>query len=72
MALKLYLIFSGAIFFLVAVLHLFRLLNGWAIVVGPYTVPFALSYVGFPAATVYCVWAIWLLRAARRTRPVAT
>ena len=72
MALKLYLVLSGAIFLLVAVFHLFRLSYSWAIVVGPHVVPFALSYVGFPVSAAYCVWAIWLLRATRGLGPVAT
>ncbi len=63
MALRLYLVVSGAVFLLVGVFHLFRLIYGWSITVGPYTVPFALSYVGCPVATGYCIWAIWLLRA---------
>jgi len=71
MALKLYLVLSGAIFLLVAVFHLFRLVYGWSIVVGPHVVPFALSYVGFPASCAYCVWATWLLRATRGSRAVA-
>jgi len=59
---KLYLIVSGAIFFLVAVFHLLRLVYHWPIVVGTYEVPHVLSYVGFPASTAYCVWACWLCR----------
>lgn len=68
MALRLYLVISGAVFLLVAVFHLFRLIYGWPISVGPRVVPFALSYVGFPVSTAYCLWAIWLLRAARARR----
>ncbi len=71
MALKLYLVLSGAIFLLVAVFHLLRLINGWSIVVGPHVVPFALSYLGLPASTAYCVWAAWLLRATRGARSAA-
>ncbi len=71
MALKLYLVLSGAIFLLVAIFHLLRLVYGWPIGVGPYTVPFALSYVGLPASSAYCVWATWLLRASRAARPTA-
>ena len=54
MAHKLYLVLSGLIFFLVSVLHLFRLVYHWPIVVGPRKIPFALSYVGFPASAAYC------------------
>jgi hypothetical protein len=64
---KLYLILSGFVFLLVAVFHLFRLVEHWSIVVGPRTIPFALSYLGLPGSTAYCVWAIWLL--ARDKQP---
>jgi hypothetical protein len=66
MAHKLYLILSGLIFFLVSVLHLLRLLYGWPIVVGPRTVPYALSYVGCPVSLGYSVWAAWLLGRLRK------
>ena len=52
---------EGAIFLLVGIFHLLRLVEHWPIVVGTTTVPYALSYVGFPGSTAYCVWAIWLL-----------
>lgn len=71
MSLKLYLIVSGAIFLLVGVFHFVRLLYHWPILVGPYTVPFALSYVGCPVSTAYCLWACWLLRATRSRRSFA-
>ncbi len=68
MATKLYLVWSGFIFLLVAVFHLFRLVNHWAIVVGGTTIPFVLSYIGLPASTLYCAWAVWLLwRRAKKT-----
>jgi len=59
---KLYLILSGAIFFLVALLHLFRLVYHWPIVVGTFVVPHFVSYIGFPVAAGYCLWAYWLVR----------
>ncbi len=59
---KLYLAISGAIFLLVGIFHLLRLIYHWPIVVGTRTVPYALSYVGFPASIGYFVWACWLLR----------
>ncbi len=65
---KLYLALSGAIFLLVGVFHLFRLINRWPILVGATAIPQSLSYVGFPAATGYTVWALWLLRRAIGTR----
>ncbi len=68
MAKKLYLILSGAVFLLVAVLHLFRLIFHWPIVVGTTTIPFVLSYVGLPVSGAYCAWAIWLLCAGEKPR----
>ncbi len=68
MATKLYLIWSGFIFLLVAVFHLFRLVQHWPIVVGTATIPFALSYVGLPGSTLYCAWAVWLLVRGKRQR----
>lgn len=61
LSLKLYLVVSGSIFCGAGVLHLFRLLNHWPVVVGSYTVPHVLSVVGFPVATAYAVWAAVLL-----------
>jgi len=61
MARRLYVILSGTVFLLVAVVHLLRLVNHWVIVVGPRTIPFALSYVGLPVSACYCAWAFWLL-----------
>jgi hypothetical protein len=68
MAKKLYLILSGAIFFLVAVFHLLRLVYHWPIVIGTMAIPYALSYVGFPASTAYCAWAIWLLTREKKPK----
>jgi len=65
MSRKLYLIISGTIFLLVGVFHLLRLVNHWPILVGTRTIPHSLSYVGFPVATGYAVWAYWLLRGSR-------
>jgi hypothetical protein len=62
MSKKLYLIISGAIFLLVGIFHLFRLINHWPIVVGTREIPYLLSCVGFPASIGYSVWAAWLLR----------
>lgn len=59
---SLYLVISGAIFLLVAVFHLLRLIYHWPIVVGTRVIPYSLSYVGFPVSFGYSVWAAWLLR----------
>jgi hypothetical protein len=61
MSQKVYLIISGAIFFLVGIFHLLRLVYHWPIIVGTMMVPHALSYVGCPVSFGYFVWACWLL-----------
>ena len=61
-SLKLYLLLSGSIFFLVGVLHLLRLVYHWPLVLGTYPVPHALSFIGFPVATGYAIWAFSLCR----------
>ena len=73
---KLYLLVSAAVFFLVAVFHCLRLTYHWPIIVDTRTIPYALSYAGFPVSSAYTVWACWLFvrkvgegraqRAARR------
>ena len=65
---SLYLIVSGAIFLLVAVFHLLRLMYHWPIVVGTRAIPFSLSYVGLPASSAYCVWACCLLGTGKKTQ----
>ena len=60
--LKLYLIVSGAVFLLVSIFHLFRLIYHWPILVGGTPIPYILSYVGFPVSLAYALWAFWLLR----------
>ena len=62
MTTKPYLIFSGAIFFIVGVLHLLRLVYHWPVVVGTLVVPHELSYFGLPVATGCGLWAVRLLR----------
>jgi len=66
--LKLYLALSGAIFLLVGLFHFFRLVNQWPITVGTTTIPQILSYIGLPASTGYCLWAIWLFRRSSKER----
>ncbi len=65
MSQKLYLSLSGLIFLLVGVLHFLRLLYHWPVMVGPRTIPYALSFIGCPVALGYSVWAAWLLRVER-------
>jgi len=61
-SLKSYLTISAAIFALVALAHLARAIAQWPIVIGPWTVPVALSWVGAIAAAGLSVWAFSLAR----------
>ena len=53
-----YLIFSGTIFGIVAVLHMLRIINGWALVLGPWSAPMWVSWLGTLVPAVLCVWAL--------------
>ena len=55
-----YLLISGILFGLVALLHLFRVIDGWALVMGQFSAPMWASYVTFVVSAVLCVWAIRL------------
>lgn len=55
-----YLIISGTVFAIVAVLHLVRVLNGWAFILGPWTLPMFVSWLGTFVPAVLSVWAITL------------
>jgi hypothetical protein len=66
MSQKLYLIVSGSVFVLVGMFHLLRLITHWPIMVGPWSVPHSISYVGCPVSVGYAIWAAWLLFAPSR------
>jgi hypothetical protein len=55
-----YLCISGAIFGVVAALHVLRLLNGWPFEVGPFSLPVTLSWAGAAVAAGLCLWAFRL------------
>ncbi len=60
MSSRIYVTVTGTVFGFVAVIHLLRVVNGWAFVVGPWSIPMEVSWIGtfFPA--VLCVWAFRL------------
>ncbi len=59
---KFYLLLSGAIFFLVAMLHLVRILFDFSIIVAGWIVPLWISYIGFPVALGYTIWAFLIFK----------
>lgn len=65
MTTRAYLIVSGAIFGLVAALHLLRVVNDWVFELGPWSVPMSFSWLGTLLPALLCAWAF---RAASRDR----
>lgn len=55
-----YLLVSGALFGVVALVHLLRAINGWTFVIGMVDVPVIASWIGFVVAGAVCAWAIRL------------
>ena len=55
-----YLLISGVIFGLVAMLHLVRVVNGWQFEVGPWSLPMWPSWLGAVLPAVLCGWAFRL------------
>lgn len=60
-----YLLISAVIFGLVAIVHLLRVLNGWPLVLGAWSVPMWGSWLGTVVPALLCVWALRLASAAR-------
>ena len=60
---KAYLMVSGTLFALVASLHLLRIVFNWQAVIGGWTVPMWLSWIGLAVTATLCVWAYGLVRA---------
>lgn len=62
---KAYLGISGAIFGIVAVLHLLRLALDWPAQIGNWNVPFWVSWIALLLSAGLCVWALQLARSLR-------
>ncbi|MBI3575920.1 MAG: hypothetical protein HY083_09760 [Gammaproteobacteria bacterium] len=59
---KIYLMVSGTLFALVALLHLLRIVFNWQAVIGSWTVPMWLSWIGLAVTVTFCTWAYNLAR----------
>ncbi len=57
-----YLLLSGTIFLVVAMLHLLRLFTSEPVLIGATVVPLWVSWLGFPGAGGLCLWAYSLAR----------
>ncbi len=62
-----YLLISGVVFGVIALLHIARLLLDWPAQIAGWDVPLWLSWLAFAAAGVLSVWAFRLVGQARPT-----
>jgi len=61
MGTKAYLIVTGCLFGIIAVLHLFRLIYQWPAQIGTVNIPIIASCAGLLVAALLCVWAFLLV-----------
>jgi len=61
-----YLVISGVIFGIVAVLHLLRVISGWAVILGSWSAPMWISWLGTIGPSILCIWAIRLAMRPRQ------
>lgn len=57
---QLYVMISGTVFGVVALLHLLRLVNHWPFQVGPWFLPVWVSWFGAAVSAGLCLWAFRL------------
>lgn len=55
-----YVVVSGIIFGVVAVLHLLRVVNDWKFELGPWSLPMWFSWFGMVGPAILCAWAFRL------------
>jgi hypothetical protein len=66
-----YLQITSALFGLIAVAHLLRLIRNWPIQLAEYSMPLWASWVGLILAGALSIWAVRLLRVTARAVPSA-
>ena len=59
---KPYLVVSGLVFGVVALIHLLRVVGGWSFVVDGWSAPMWVSWVGLLVAGLLCGWAFRLAK----------
>ena len=57
-----YLVISASVFAVVAIAHVTRAIEQWPIMIGPWSVPVELSWLGAIASGALSLWSILLLR----------
>lgn len=63
-----YPLLSAFIFFVVFLIHLFRLILNWSVVVNDWTVPYWISFPGVVGSAALCAWGFVLARRMARQR----
>ena len=59
---RFYFLITTVIFGLVACLHVLRIINHWMVIIGPWTVPRWISWVGLALAGSLFIWSLELVR----------
>ncbi len=59
---KTYHLISGIIFGLVALAHLLRIINQWPLILGPWSAPMLISWIGLFITGYLCIWSFSLIR----------
>jgi hypothetical protein len=65
-SLRPYLLVSGVIFGIVAILHVVRLINGWRFDLGPWSIPLWMSWGGTLVPAILCAWALRIVATLKR------
>ena len=60
-----YFLITGCLFAVVFLMHLIRILNGWTVILGPWTIPLKASWIGLMIAGMLSVWGFWLTGKAK-------
>lgn len=58
---RMYFLISGLIFAIVAVVHLLRIINQFQIVIGTWSAPMAVSWIGFIIPALLSYWGFTLM-----------
>lgn len=59
---KLFVLTVTMIFFIIALVHLLRLINAWVVVIAGHTVPMSVSWMGMIITVLIACWGFWLFR----------
>ena len=51
-----YAVTTGLIFAIVSIVHLARVVKGWPVQVGSFSVPMSVSWIGLPVSALISIW----------------